>query len=152
MNKIRLSLSIVFITSAGFGQLIAKVVPKKPIEGVCDNNNIYELYGGFKGQIQPKCAFSKTQIQELLNEKITFVKENPKFKGKGLVKLYVNCKGEPIDWELIVKTKNDQLDREIFAVLKTTLNTWTAGTLDGKPVDAGASISYKIKKGVITVE
>lgn len=151
MNKLLLIAIIIVIQLKGNAQLLATVEMKQPVEGICNNKEVYALYGGFKGQIEPKCSVSKEEIQKMLNEKVSFLKSNPKFKGKGMVGVFINCKGEPINWEISVATKNNELDQQILEVFKT-LQTWTAGKLDGKNVDSRELFSYKIKSGSITIE
>jgi DNA-binding protein YbaB len=151
MKKVLFIFSLSVLCSKGHSQLIMREEMKEPKEGICNHNEVYALYGGFKGQVEPKCSRTKEEIQNLLNEKVIFLKTNPKFKGKGMVSVYINCRGETVDWRISVKTKNDELDKEILEVFKT-LQTWTAGKMDGKNVDASVLTSYKIKKGSIEVQ
>lgn len=148
MKKALLTISIIILCLTGHAQLIATVEMKEPIEGICNNKEVYGLFDGFSGQVEPKCSLTKEEIQKLLNEKVVFLKENPKFKGKGMVGVYINCKGEALNWAISVKTKNEELDKQILEVFKT-LQNWTAGKLDGKNVDSRELISYTIKKGKI---
>lgn len=151
MKTIILTTAIIILGLRVHGQLIATVEMKEPVEGICNNKQVYALFGGFKGQVEPKCSLTKEEIQNLLNEKITFLKVNPKFKGKGMVGVFINCKGEPLNWEISVKTNNDELDQQIIDIFKT-LKNWTPGKLDENSVDSRELISYKIKKGLIILE
>ena len=148
MKKTLLTISIVFLGLRGHAQLIATVEMKDSIEGICNNKEVYGLFDGFTGQVEPKCSLTKAEIQNLINEKVVFLKTNPKFKGKGMVGVYINCKGEALNWEISVKTKNEELDRQLLDIFKT-LQNWTAGKLNGNSVDSRELISYTIKKGVI---
>lgn len=151
MKKVRLTISLLIIAFASQAQIIARVEMNENVEGICNNKEVYALFSGFKGQVEPKCSLAKEEIQKLLNEKNTFLKANPKFKGKGMVGVYINCKGEALNWDISVKTKNDELDQQILDVFKT-LQTWTSGKLDDKNVDSRELMSYKIKKGMIILE
>lgn len=151
MKKTLLIISIVFLGLRGSAQLLATVEMKENVEGICDHKKVYGLFGGFKGQVEPKCSLTKEEIQSLLNEKVVFLKTNPKFKGKGIVGVYINCKGEPLNWEISVKTNNDELDQQLLDIFKT-LQNWTPGKLNDNNVDSRELISYKIKKGLIFLE
>jgi hypothetical protein len=130
-------------------QFIATVEMKEPVEGICNNTKVYALFKGFQGQIPPKCSLTNEEIQKLLNE-VPFLKANPKFKGKGMAGVYINCKGEAIGWEIDNKSKSEELDKQLLEVFKT-LTSWTQGKLNGMSVDARELISYTIKKGVLTL-
>lgn len=151
MNKTILTTIIILIGIRVQAQLIATVEMKEKIEGICNEKEVYSLFDGFKGQIEPKCSLSKLEIQNLLNEKVTFLKVNPKFKGKGMVGVFINCKGEALNWEISLKTKDQELDQQLLVIFKT-LQSWTPGKLDGNNVDCSELISYKITKGMIILE
>ena len=100
-------ISILMVMSfTSSAQMLATVQMKEKVEGICDSSRVFALYIGFKGQVPAKCPISKEEIEKQLNDNLTFLKENPKFKSKGMVGLYVNCKGEPLKWEIEVKTKS----------------------------------------------
>lgn len=124
---------------------------KEKIEGLCSEKEVYSLFDGFKGQIEPKYSLTKLEIQNLLNEKVTFLKLNPKFKGKGMVGVFINCKGEALGWEISLKSKDQELDQQLIDIFKT-LQSWTPGKLNGNNVDCRELISYKIKKGTIILK
>lgn len=151
MKKNLFTLCLIAISLQGFSQFIATVEMKENIDGICNYKHVYALFAGFKGQVKAKCSLKKEEIQNLLNEKVTFLKANPKFKGKGMVGVFINCKGETINWDLSGNSKNNELDQQILDVFKT-LTIWTPGTLDGINVDTHELISYKIKKGVLILE
>jgi len=138
-------LSSTIIASA---QIIATVEMKEYVEGICDYDNVYGLYGGWDGQVEPKCSVSKEEMQKLLNQ-VQFLRDNPKFKGKGMVGVYVNCKGEALGWSISVASKKE-LDQQLLKVFQT-FDEWIVGTLNGKDVDSIELISYKIKKGILTI-
>lgn len=131
-------------------QIIATVQMKEPIEGICDNDKVYALFSGFTGQEVPKCSISEEEMQLILNEKLKFLKDNPSFKGKGMVGVYINCEGEALNWHISVSTKNETLDTELLEIFET-FNEWTAGRLNNKTVDCSELISFEIKKGKITL-
>lgn len=131
-------------------QLIARVEMKENIDGICNQNEVYSLYGGFDGQIEPKCSLSKQNMEDILNERLLFLKENPKFKSKGMVGVYINCEGRVLQWDVSVKTKSAELDKQILEIFQT-FNDWTVGKLNGKGVDTRDLFSYEIKKGVLKI-
>lgn len=147
--KIRI-VSILFLIASleSYGQLIAKVEMKENVEGICDNDNVYGLFNGFDGQVEPKCSVSKEEMQEQLNQ-VQFLKDNPKYKGNGMVGVFINCEGETIGWRISVKT-NQELDKQLLIIFES-FEEWTAGTLNGKNVDCSELISYKIKKGKLII-
>jgi len=151
MNKTLLIICKIFFCLSGNSQIIAREVMTEKIEGICNDKEVYVIFGSLKGQIEPKCSLTTEEIQNLLNEKVMFLKANPKFKGKGMIGVYINCEGKPLKWEIDGKTKSDELDRQLLDIFKT-LENWTAGKLNGNTVDARVLISYKIKNGTIVVE
>lgn len=149
MKHVILPLVSILFSYCVQAQFIAKVQMKEKVEGICDLDNVYGLFDGFDGQVTPKCSVSEEEMQKQLNQ-IQFLQDNPKYKGKGMVAVYVNCKGEAIGWRISVETK-EELDQELLDVFKTFLD-WSVGTLNGKKVDSNVLISYKIKKGKLTIE
>jgi hypothetical protein len=148
MKKIFILLFGLFIINSLSAQFIAKMEVKGPLPGACDSTNVYALFSGFTGQVQPKCPLTKEQIEERLNKEVKFLAANPKFKGKLMVNCIINCKGEMIKCEIDNKSGNDDLDQEVVNVFKTLL-AWTAGTLNGTAVDCVMLYSMEVKKGVI---
>ena len=130
-------------------QLVAKMEMKEAIPGVCDKDEVYALFPGFKGQIQPVSAVSEEEIVRRLISQVQFVKDNPKHKDKFIVSIIINCKGEVIQCQIDNKTKSPELDEQIVAVF-SELKEWKSGTLFGKPVDAVELFGMKIKKGKFT--
>ncbi len=147
-TALTLTVLILMTSISTQAQLIAKVEMKEKVEGICDHDNVYGLFNGFDGQVEPKCSVSKEEMQEQLNQ-VQYLKNNPKFKGKGMVGVFINCKGEAIGWRISVKT-NTELDEQLLKVFES-YQEWTTGTLNGKNVDCSELISYKIKKGKLTI-
>ena len=85
-----------------------------------------------------------------MDSAVTFLKENPKHNDKGMVFIWINCKGEVIKCEMDNKTKDANLDSQIIAVFNS-LGKWDAGLLNGKPVDSLRLYSFEIKKGKISI-
>jgi hypothetical protein len=112
---------------------------------LCDKDNVYALLP-FAGQVEATCGLCDLDIQNKLNEKVQYLKDDPKFKGKGMVQIIVNCKGEVVSCKMDNKTKDPELDKQILDVFKDLTN-WKAGTLDGKAVDSVVLFSFEIKKG-----
>ncbi len=148
MRTITFTVLILLTSITTQAQLIAKVEMNEKVAGICDHDNVYALYSGFDGQVQPKCSISKEAMQEQLNQ-VQFLKDNPKFKSNGMVGVYINCNGEAIGWRISVKT-NEQLDEQLLKVFQS-YQEWTTGTLRGKNVDCSELISYKIKKGILII-
>jgi hypothetical protein len=78
------------------------------------------------------------------------LKDNPKFKDKGMVSVMINCKGEVVKCEMDNKTKDATLDSQIVAVF-TILGQWVAGSLNGKTMDSMRLYSFEIKKGKVSI-
>lgn len=131
--------------------MLATVQMKEKVEGICDSSRVFALYSGFKGQVQAKCPISKEEMEKQLNDSLTFLKENPKFKSKGMVGLYINCKGEPLQWEIEVKTKSKELDAQILAIFKRYTQNWIPGSLNREHVDSSELFSYEIKQGKLYI-
>lgn len=129
-------------------QIIAKVQMTEEVEGICDHDNVYGLFDSFEGQVTPKCSVTKEEMEQKLNE-VQYLKDHPKSKGKGMVGVYINCKGEPLNWDISIKIE-DELDKQLLLVFQT-FKEWSIGTLDGEKVDCRELISYKIKKGKLTI-
>jgi len=132
-------------------QFVAKMEVKEDIPGICDKNEVYSLFGSFKGQDVAICPISKDEILKRLNSEIQFLKDNPKYKGKGMIGLIINCKGIVVSCEMDNKTKSPELDKQIEAVFGS-LGDWKAGKLNGKEVDSSRLYSFKIKKGKISFD
>lgn len=148
MKKIILTCCILFFGFKMQAQFVAKVMLNDTIAGICNHDEIYSLFSSLSGQVQAKCSLSDEEIQNRLNEQLTFLKANPKYKSEGSVSLYINCKGEVVKWENFLKSKNKELDEQILAFF-STLKTWSPGKLNGKNVDCIKSFNYKIKKGIL---
>ena len=135
-----------FIVSCSItAQVVGTMEIKEPIEGVCNQEEVYTLFpilGG--GQVKAVCPVSKEEILKQLNSDVSFLKDNPKFKGKVGVNVIINCKGEVIQCKMSPKTKSEELDKEILAVFNS-LGEWKSGSLGGKAVDSVELFSFKIK-------
>jgi len=149
-------LILVFITTFSIGlsasaQFVAKMEVKEDIPGICDKNEVYALFPMFDGQEEAVCPITKDQILKRLNTEIQFLKDNPKYKDKGMIGLVINCKGEVVKCKMDNKTKSSELDKQIENVYNS-LGEWKAGKLNGKEVDSSKLYSFKIKKGIITFD
>jgi len=132
-------------------QFVARMEVKDSIPGICDSKEVYALFPMFKGQEEAICPVSKDSIVKRLNSEVSFLKENKKYKDKGMVNIIINCKGEVVKCEMDNKTKSEELDRQIVAVFNS-LGSWMAGKLNGKPVDSSRLWSFEIKKGEIAID
>jgi hypothetical protein len=146
-------LLVIFLITAcriSQAQLVAIREMKTPVEGVCDNSKVHALLI-FEGQQMQKCSMSKKEVEDLLNREVTYVRNNPKFKLKKheSVSTLVNCKGELVAVEL--DTKSAEFNEQVINVFRTMAASWTAGTLNGKPVDSVELWGIEIKKGRIVL-
>ena len=127
-------------------QFVARMEVKEPIDGLCDQNEVYALFPSMTGQEEAVCPIDEKLILERLNNDVTFLKENPKYDDKGMIGLIISCRGELVQCKMDNKTKKPELDAEIEKVFKS-LGQWTAGKLNGKKVDTSKLFSFKIKNG-----
>ena len=132
-------------------QFVAKMEVKEDIPGICDKNEVYALFPSFKEQEEAVCPMTKEDILRKLNSVVTFLKDNPKYKDKGMIGLIINCKGEVVKCKMDNKTKTPELDQQIEAVFNS-LGSWKAGKLNGKEVDTTRLFSFKIKNGKLTFD
>ena len=148
MKRIIFGILITFFSINASAQFVAKMEVKEPIEGICNEKEVYALLP-FDGQEKAICPVSENDILKRLNSEVQFLKDNPKFKGKGMIGLIINCKGEVVQCKMDNKTKSAELDKQIEEVFNS-LGEWKAGQLNGKKVDSSVLYSFKIKKGKIT--
>jgi TonB family protein len=81
---------------------------------------------------------------------VQFIRDNPKFKGELMINCIVNCKGELVQCRVDNKSGNDELDKQVLAVIKS-MTKWTAGVLDGNTVDCSVLFDIHLKKGKISI-
>lgn len=131
-------------------QFIATMEVSEPIEGLCNYEEVYALFPMFGGQKEAVCPISKQELLERLNEEVSYLKENPKFKGKGLINVILNCDGEIVQCEMDgnSKTNSEVFDQQVLDVF-LSLGVWKPGRLSSKKVDSIMLYSFKVKKGVI---
>lgn len=146
MRKASLIVVATFCGLSASAQFIARLEVKEDIPGICDKKEVYALFPGFKGQEEAVCPITKDQILEKLNSEVAFLKDNAKYKDKGMMGLIINCKGEVVQCKIDNKTKSAELDKQIEAIFNS-LGSWKAGKLDGKEVDTSKLYSFKIKSG-----
>lgn len=132
-------------------QFVARMEVKEPIHGICDKDEVYALFPGFGGQEEAVCPVSKDEILKRLNSEVQFLKDNPKFGGKGMIGVIINCKGEVVQCKMDNKTKSPELDKQIEAVFNS-LGEWKAGKLNEKDVDSSKLFSFKIKNGKVSFD
>ena len=151
MYKLLPTLLFVIIGYSSSAQFIARVEMKEAIPGICNKDEVYALFNSFRGQGEPVCPITKEEILKRLNAEVSFLKDKPKYKDKGMVGLIINCKAEVIQCKMDGKTKSTELDKQIEAVFNS-LGVWKEGRLNGAAVDASVLFSFKIKKGVFVFE
>jgi hypothetical protein len=81
MTRLILTLLCVSTFTFSYSQFVATVELKEDIEGLCDQKTVYVLFPGFKGQVEAQNSLSKDEILVLLNAKLGFLKDNPKYKA-----------------------------------------------------------------------
>lgn len=139
------------LSSIVTAQMVAKMTSKEVIDGLCDVNEVYALLPYIdKNQVKAVCPFTENEIIIKLNSEVKYLKDNPKYKGKGMVNLVINCKGELVQCKINdAKEKTKELDDQIVAVFKS-LGAWKTGTINGKDVDSADHFTFQIKNGVLT--
>lgn len=131
-------------------QMVATVELKEPIEGMCDPEHLYALMPFFgEGQVEAVPPSTTEEMSKKVNSECEYLKNNPKFKGEGMIGFTINCNGELIKCEMDNKTTSTELDDQIIQIVKT-MAAWTAGRMYDNPVDSYVIWSFSIKKGVIT--
>lgn len=131
-------------------QMVAKVEVKEPIPGLCNSKDVYTLLAMFGGQKEAVCPVSEEEIVKRLDSAVTFLKDNPNHNDKGMVGVWINCKGEVVKCDMDNKTKDTILDAQIVAVFNS-LGKWKPGLLKKKAVDSLQLFSFEIKNGKISL-
>jgi len=151
MKKTILTVLIGLMGLTASAQFVARLEVTEDIPGVCDKDDVYVIFPSLDGQEKAVCPISEDEIVKRLNSEIDFLKTNTKYKGKGMIGLIVNCKGEVVKCKMDNKTRSEELDKQIEIVFNS-LGDWKAGKLNGKDIDSSLLFSFKIKKGVITFD
>jgi hypothetical protein len=162
MTTRRCATVLVFLSFAmtAFGQIDGKQIAmtmkvNEDITGLCDKTKVYSLYmmKQFPGSNATEGSYPMSDIEllKVLNERVTFLKENPKYNGKFSMRVIINCKGELVSCDLEDKTKNNDLDNQILEIFKS-LGGWGAGTFNGELVDSTKPFYFRIKGGEIIKE
>lgn len=126
-----------------------RVMLRKKVEGMCTPaKDVFELYNGNEGEVEPICSVSKEELIELLNNELSFLKNNPDFKGRGMVSVLINCEGKAIGWAEVV-TKNKELNQEILTFLIKQNFDWEPGYFKDEAIDSLYSFSYQVVRGVL---
>jgi hypothetical protein len=147
MKNLLIAVFAITVYQTASAQFVARVQMKEPLEGICDNDNVYVMFPGMTGQVAAECSLTDDEIEKMLNE-IPFLKDNPKYKCDAMIGFYVNCEGELLGCKMDNKTGNEELDAQIEAVFNKLID-WKAGTLNGKKVDTHVLYSFVVKKGKI---
>jgi len=149
MRRFISTLIVILFYATSYGQFVAKLEVDEPIEGLCNAQEVYALFPSMQGQVEAVCPISKADLLERLNTEVTFLKDNPKYKDKGMIGLLINCNNEIVKCKMDLKTKSATLDAQIEAVFNT-LGQWTSAKLNGNIVDSSRLFSFKIKNGKFT--
>lgn len=150
MKKLLFILCLATYSLHTSAQFVATMEVSEPIEGLCNQEEVYALFPMFGGQKEAICPISKQELLVRLNEEVTYLKENQKFKGKGLINVILNCEGEVVQCEMDgnSKTNSKVFDQQVIDVF-LSLGIWKPGRLSSKKVDSVMLYSFKVKKGVI---
>ncbi len=147
--KIALSLCLLLTSLSLSAQFVAKMEIKEPIKGLCNEKDVYAILP-IGDQKEAICPVSEEEIARRLDSTVVFLKEHQDFKGKGMVSVIINCKGEVVKCEMDNKTKDPELDKQIVAVF-AVLGQWKAGKIGKKEVDSVKLFSFEIKNGKISL-
>lgn len=121
-------------------------------DNICKPNSVYFLTGLKSKEVKAKPIESIELIQEKLNAKISFAKENPSFEGKSSIQLAINCNGEiGGGFHVVIESGNEILDNELVDFFKT-ITEWKAGKIGkNKTVDSWYMWRLEIKNGNIFI-
>ena len=136
---------LILSTETLLSQNVFYIDMEENIEGMC-NEKVFALLPIYDNHEVAVCPLQKNEIIKKLNDEITFIENNPKFKDKGNVSIIINCKGEVIQCIMEKNTKDSELDKQIIEVFNS-LGNWKPGKINGIEVDSYNSFSFKIKKG-----
>jgi len=150
MKKIALLLPFILLSVISFAQFVARAEIKEKIDGLCDNKNVYVLLEMLGDQKEAVCAVKNAEIEKMLADSVTFLKDKGDYKDKGIVSMVINCKGEVVQCKIDNKTKSEALDEQIVKVFKS-LTSFKAGKLNGKNVDSMKLWGFDIVDGKIKI-
>jgi len=139
------------ISFISFSQFVAKAEIKEDIPGLCDKRNVYTMLPMFDGQEEAVCTMKKTEIEKILNDSVSYLKDKPNYIDKGMVSIIINCKGNVAQCKIDNKTKAPELDDQVVNVFKT-LAFSKSGKLNGKNVDSMTLWSFEIENGKIKLK
>lgn len=151
LPKLLLLPGLALASLAAPAQFVATMEVKEPIPGICDEKAVYAIFPGMADQEKALCPVTEAQIAERINAESAFLKENPKYKDKGMMGVVVNCKGEAVRVQMDNTTKSPELDKQIEAVF-SALGAWKPAKLNGKEVDSSELFRFTIKGGKLTFE
>ncbi len=125
-----------------------RVLLRKAVPGMCfPAKQVIEPYNGNPDEVEPVCSVTKEELIELLNNDLQFLKNNPEFKGRGMISVVINCEGKVISWAEVVKSRNKELNEEILAFLVKQDFDWEPGKYKEETIDSVYSFSYQIIRG-----
>jgi len=152
MKNLLLTLTQLFLLTSLSAQIVGRLELKEDIIGICDKHEVYTLFPSIdKNQVDAICPVSEETILNRLNNEVKFIKENPKTKCEGMVKIIINCSGKPVLCKITNSTGIVELDDQILEVFKS-LGDWKNGYFNGKAVDCVQLFSYKIRKGIFKIK
>lgn len=131
--------------------MVAVMEVKEPIEGLCNQNEVYALMSFFdKGQIKSEMQISEPDFLNLVETNLRqLVDQTTNYETTANV--IVNCKGKLVQAKPSKPGDMPNLD-EAFAETVSKIEKWSIGTLNGQPVDNSLFVSIKIEEGVIAIK
>ncbi len=136
---------------SGLKNMVARMQVKSPIDGVCDNNNVFVIFpipGNAQQKALPLISFEEMAI--VLNEKLNFLKDNPTYTAKGTVDIVINCNGELVQCQANNKEFDEQLNKQLKELI-SEFKKWKPATIQNKKVDSFQFISIEIKQGKVVL-
>ncbi len=129
-----------------FGQVVQTNEPKvktfyPDTTEACNPKMIFTVV-----EIMPEYKGGFEQLELKLNENLTFEKE---ISGTIYINVNINCKNHAYAFQ-VLRGIDEQTDKKLIQELET-LQNWTSGIQNSKPVNCIKTIGVKIKKGRITI-
>ncbi|MCU0422158.1 MAG: hypothetical protein MUC81_05040 [Bacteroidia bacterium] len=136
----------------GMKNMVARMQVKSPIDGVCDNNNVIVILpipGNAQQKALPPITFQ--ELANLLNEKLSFLKDNPTYTAKGYINVIINCKGEMVQCLANSKDLDEKLNKELETLIGE-FKQWKPATVQNKIVDSMQLISIEVNQGRLAIK
>lgn len=146
MKKIFIIFILGLTLGSAFGQVVqtnetkVKTIYPDTTEA-CNPKTIFTVV-----EIMPEYKGGFEQLETRLNENLTFGKE---ISGTIYINAIINCKDHAYAFQ-VLRGIDEQTDKKVIQELET-LQNWTSGIHNSKPIDCQKIIGLKIKKGRISI-